>query len=294
MTAFSRTPRSAEELRCRRLLRRAPAVVWKRFADGHELRLRLFLPAGHRAEYFAPAVLFYSGGMWAVENMSEFVAWSVHLSHRGVVCLIPEYRTPDRYDVTAEEILTDGRDAWRWLHHNAAGLGIDRERITLAGADAGGLMALVATMQPLREQRRWWRPGSRDVPPLQPAAVAIFRGVVDTEAPEARTLHVPESVPDPSAVNPCDLLRRCLPPLFCAHGMLDPLLDYGMREWFCAEWRSLGNHAEWVLCPAGDHTLTGFGTNPAVFEQVLLAWLHFMVREGIWPESCAAGDALME
>ena len=30
-------------------------------------------------------------------------------------------------------------------------------------------------------------------------------------------------MPDPDSVNPCSLLRRKLPPLFCAHGMLDPV-----------------------------------------------------------------------
>lgn len=294
MTTFSRRPRSAEEARYQRMLEKATAFVWKRFADGVALRVRMFAPAGHVPGAFAPAVLFFSGGMWAVDNPSEFVSWAVHLAHRGIVCLLAEYRTPSRYDITAADILTDGCDAWRWIYHNAGGLGIDAERITLAGSDAGGLMALVAGMPAMLQTRKWWRPGSRDVYPLQPASVAIFRGVVDTDAPEARVLNVPSQVPDPAAANPCDLIRRGLPPLFCAHGMQDPLLDYEMRSWFCGEWEKAGNRAELVLCPAGDHTLTSFAVNPAVFEQVLLAWESFMVGEGIWPESAVESDALME
>lgn len=294
MTAFSRKPRSAEEARYRQMLEKAPFFVWKRFADGEVLRVRMFAPQGHKPEAFAPAVMFYFGGMWALEQTAEFVSWAMHLSRRGIVCLLPEYRTPGRYDVTAEDIIAEGLDAWRWLHHNAGGLGIDVNRITLAGSDAGGLMALNAAMQPMEEEHKWWRPGSKDVLPLQPAAVAIFRGVVDTDAPEARLLRVNTDVAHPELVNPCDLLRRKLPPLFCAHGMLDPLLDYEMRVWFCEEWEKLGNTAEIVLCPAADHTLTSFDVNPAVFEQILLGWDTFMVQQGLWPEDDMAFDALME
>ena len=50
-----------------------------------------------------------------------------------------------------------------------------------------------------------------------------------------------------------------------------------------------------MLCPNGNHTLTHFEVNPAVFEQVLLGWDSFMVSRGIWPAAETDGfDALME
>lgn len=293
MTSFSNRepslPAESYETSCANV----PSVVWKRFADGVELRARLFMPPGHSEKDFMPAVMFYHGGMWALEAAEEFVSWAVHLASRGVVCVLPEYRTHARFDVSAEDIIQDGLDAWKWLHHNAGGLGIDQYAITLAGADAGGLMALNAAMQPMVQIRRWWKIGSRDELPLQPASVAIFRGIVDVMAPEARLLNVKSEVSVPDSVNPCALLRRYLPPLFCAHGMADPLQDYAMREWFCEEWRSLGNEAELVLSPNADHTLTHFAVNPTVFEQILLAWENFMAGQGIWPRSVIEENALM-
>lgn len=294
MTPFSRRPRTAEEARCQRMLDKAPAFVWKRFADGVELRARMFAPPGHTPDAFLPAVMFYFGGMWSLEYNGEFVSWALHLASRGIVCILPEYRTHARYEVLAQDIIQDGLDAWQWLHHNAAGLGIDQNLITLAGSDAGGLMALNAAMQPMVQTRSWWRRGSRDIPPLMPASVAILRGIVDVEAPEARFLNIKAEVPNPDALNPCALLRHYLPPLFCAHGMADPMLDFEMREWFCEQWRSFGNEAELVLCPNSDHTLTHFEVNPAVFEQILRAWETFMAEQGIWPDSVIETDALME
>ena len=294
MTAFSRRHRNAEEAHYQRLLDKAPSIIWKRFADGVSLKVRMFAPPEHHAGEKAPAVMFFSGGMWALSGSAEFVAWAIHLTRRGIVCFIPEYRTHARYDVTPEDIIQDGLDAWKWLHHNAENLGLDAERITIAGTDAGGLMALNCGMQPLVFEKRWWHFKKEDELPLQPACIAILRGVIDPEAPEAKALQISKKGGmNVGSFNPCALLRRKLPLLFCAHGMQDPLLDYEMRQWFCDEWERFGNTAELVLCPFGDHTLPQFSVNPAVFEQVLLSWDAFMVEQGLWPESDHTQDAMM-
>ena len=293
MTPFTSKYRTLSDTRDLSPLRHAPSFVWKRFKDGVELRMSLYAPIGHKAEDQLPSVMFFYGGMWTLDYEEEFISWARHLASRGIVCFIPEYRSRARYDVTADEIVHEGIEAWHWLYNNAAGLGIDPRRVTLAGADAGGLMALNAAMQPILRKRRWWKIGSKDVLPLSPACVAILRGVVDTEAPEARLLRVTTESANPDAINPCALLRKRLPALFCAHGMQDPLLDYEMREWFCQEWQRLGNKAELVLCPHGDHTLTHFEVNPAVFEQIILSWEMFMIQLGIWPEETLEEFTLM-
>ena len=61
MTSFSRNARSEGEARYRKMLEQAPSFIWKRFADGVSLRMRMFAPKGHRPEHFAPAVLFFCG-----------------------------------------------------------------------------------------------------------------------------------------------------------------------------------------------------------------------------------------
>ena len=293
MTPFISKYRPVADAHPQSPLHRAPSFVWKRFEDGFELRISLFAPPGHAAYAMTPAVVFFNGGMWALEYRREFASWATHLASRGIVCLIPEYRNYARFEVSPDEIVQEGIELWNWVYNNADGLGIDPRRVTLAGADAGGLMALNAAMQPIVKKRRWWRWGSRDELPLSPACVAIFRGVVDAEAPEARMLRIVEQAAVPAQVNPCALLRKNLPPLFCAHGMLDPLLDCEMREWFCEEWRRLGNKAEGVFLPQVDHTLTHFDMNPVAFEQILLEWEIFMVQLGLWPEETVEERSLL-
>ncbi|MGN1308324.1 MAG: alpha/beta hydrolase, partial [Akkermansia sp.] len=117
MTTFTKEPsRDNGEGTGQSLPEEAESFVWKKFADGVCLRMRLFVPEGHSAHAFAPAVMFFYGGMWSAEYVDEFVPWAVHLSHRGIVCLLPEYRTRNRYDVSAEDIVQDGMDAWQWMN----------------------------------------------------------------------------------------------------------------------------------------------------------------------------------
>ena len=67
MTTFTKEPsRDNGEGTGQSLPEEAESFVWKKFADGVCLRMRLFVPEGHSAHAFAPAVMFFYGGMWSV------------------------------------------------------------------------------------------------------------------------------------------------------------------------------------------------------------------------------------
>ena len=290
MTSFAGNQQKKDDEQLKQsLLQRAQTIVWKRFADGHELNVSFFTPAGHSPAAGAPAVLFYAGGMWCKNLIDQLIPWALQLADRGIPCLVPELRIRDAYEVTAEDIMDEGLQVWEWCYGQAESLGLNPRRITVAGIDAGGLLALNAAMQPLVSNHPWWQFWRQDKLPNSPVAVAIFRGVVDPEAPEARVLRVVQECTDPAAVNPCALLRKRLPPLFCAHGMDDPLLEFETAEWFCKRWQQFGNSAEFLPCPHADHTLANFEVNPALFEHIMIAWEEFMVSRSLWPED-AIGD----
>lgn len=272
----------------------APRFVWKRFGDGERLETMALFPDGHTPDKRIPAVAFFHGGMWKTAHSTEFYLWMLQLASRGVACFLPSYRTHAEYDVGTADILQDASDFWSWLLGNADELGLDDARLCLAGSDAGGLMALHAGMPPLRPCG-WRNLFSRRMPqqPL-PACVALFRGVVDMEAPEAALYgRRNDSAEDVLHWNPPERLGRRLPALFSAHGMLDPLLDYRRSEWFADEWAACGNEARCISCPHGDHAFLYFNVNPLAFEQILFEWENFMVEQGIWAPSQAEGELLL-
>lgn len=276
------------------LVERAPRFVWKRFGDGCCLETLALFPKGHDLGRGAAAVAFFHGGMWRVANSAEFFPWALQLAARGVVCFIPSYRTRAEFEVSTQEILQDASDFWGWMLGNAQCLGLDEQRLCLAGCDAGGLMALHAGMPPIRRRRlRDMFRGRASLPPL-PACIALFRGVVDFFAPEISLLE--KDIEDKETLeeaNPPARLGRHLPALFSAHGMLDPLLDYRRSEWFAEEWAADGNKAQCISCPHGDHAFLYFNVNPVAFEQVLFSWEAFMVELGVWHPSQAEGELLL-
>ncbi len=293
MQKTARTKLTEAQERYREILQSRPAIVWKNFSDGNNLKLHLFFPRGHHEEQDIPCVVFFHGGMWMTDNIIDLIAWALQLNNIGVACLIPEYRTREKYDVRAEDMLQDAQDMWQWISRNASVLGIDPTNITLAGSDVGGLMALHAGM-PLKQKKRLWDIFRKDYfQPNVPAALAIFRSVIDVSAPESQVLNILEEMRDYDIINPVNRLRENLPPLFLAHGAQDLLQDVETSDWFCHEWKHEGNKADMFVHPTIDHTLMNFHVNPTAFEQMQISWQNFMLDLGLWHESDSTGQSLM-
>lgn len=110
--------------------------------DGAALRARLYAHAG---EGLQPVLLYLHGGGFTIGNIEthdilcrEFAAHSraavVSLDYR----LAPEHRFP-----TA---VHDAWDSLQWLHHHAAPLGLDAQRMAVGGDSAGGTLAAVCAL----------------------------------------------------------------------------------------------------------------------------------------------------
>ncbi len=259
------------------------SIVWKQFSDGIQLRVHIYEPEQKSIEP-APCIGFFHGGMWMRTYMEEVIPWALFFAKRGITFLIPEYRTREHYDLRGEEILSEGKEFWAWLRNNAEALHIAIDKITLAGADAGALMALHVGM-PRMKQQKWYLWRKPVTLPVMPAAIAIFRGIVDSESPEAQMLNISFETRHPQRYNPSKKLRKHLPALFCAHGDRDPLQDIEASEWFCNEWEDMGNAVEYYLAARVDHTLMNFHVNPLHFEQMSHLWYDFMVKQGLWPQN---------
>ncbi len=271
-------------------LQASETIVWKRFIDGVSLPLHIYRPSKSDPQRPQASIVFFHGGMWMKHNLEEIEPWALHFAQRGITFLIPEYRTRYHFGILGEDILNDAEDFWIWVREHAEEIGISEDNITLAGADAGALMALHISMPALPPRR--WLPWHKNMPdPIMPAAVAIFRGIVDSEAIEAQMLNISFETRQPERFNPAKRLRKKLPPLFCAHGDRDPLQDVDASIWFCSEWKKRGNKAVHYLGERIDHTLMNFQVNPRCFEQMTRLWENFMIDLGLWSEPDEEDDS---
>ncbi|MCO2096644.1 alpha/beta hydrolase [Pseudomonas aeruginosa] len=110
--------------------------------DGTPLPARLYSPQGLSASPPLPGVLYLHGGGYVVGSLDSHDALCASLAERaGCVVLSLAYRlAPEwRFPTAAEDV----EDAWCWLAAEAARLGIDPQRLAVAGDSVGGSLCAV-------------------------------------------------------------------------------------------------------------------------------------------------------
>ena len=105
--------------------------------------LRLYRPITAPAP--APALVYYHGGGWVIGDLDTHDVLCRELAHRAGCAVVavdyrlgPEHRFPAAVD--------DSLAATRWVHAQAATLGIDASRLALGGDSAGGNLATVTAI----------------------------------------------------------------------------------------------------------------------------------------------------
>jgi acetyl esterase/lipase len=112
---------------------------------GGPVQLRIYRPLGI-TEADLPAILYIHGGGWVIANLDSYDASARALANAAGALVVsthyrqgPEHKFPAAHDDTLA--------AYRWLLDNAASLGVDGNRIAVAGESAGGNMALNISLQ---------------------------------------------------------------------------------------------------------------------------------------------------
>lgn len=114
-------------------------------ADGPHgsIGLRLYRPTS--APTSAPALVYYHGGGWVIGDLDTHDVLCRELAHRsGCVVVAVDYRLGPEQPFPAA--VDDCLVATRWLHAQAASLGIDASRLALGGDSAGGNLATVTAI----------------------------------------------------------------------------------------------------------------------------------------------------
>lgn len=114
-------------------------------ADGTDLPLSVFRPAGLAADVAAPCVYWLHGGGMVMgdrfANLDIPLDW---LDHFGAVVVTLDYRLAP--EVSGTTLVEDCYAGLVWIAEHADELGIDPLRIVVAGASAGGGLAAGMTL----------------------------------------------------------------------------------------------------------------------------------------------------
>jgi acetyl esterase len=179
-----------------------------------------------------PLVIYFHGGGWAVcsldthDRLMRLLALDSNAAVIGV-----DYRLAPEHPFPAP--LDDCVAAVRWIRSQARSLGVDPDRIVLAGDSAGANLAL-ASLLTLRDQGDpqvqggalfygcyWWR---FDTPAHQQFGDGSWR-LGTAEMRWFWRMYVGDGPPDNPLAEPINADLRGLPPLFLTAATLDPLYD---------------------------------------------------------------------
>lgn len=111
-----------------------------------QLRARMYTPEEARVERDGPLVLYFHGGGWVCGDLDTHDQTCRALARSsGARVLSVEYRLAPEHPFPAP--VEDAFAAFRYVAANAATLGVDPQRIAIAGESSGGHLAAVTAQQ---------------------------------------------------------------------------------------------------------------------------------------------------
>jgi len=110
-----------------------------------DIPLRLYRPAGSVASAALPVLVYYHGGGWVIGDLDTHDTLCRELSNlSGCAVVAVDYRMAPEHPFPAA--VDDCLAGTRWVHANAAALGVDANRLAVGGDSAGGNLAAVVAL----------------------------------------------------------------------------------------------------------------------------------------------------
>ncbi len=221
-------------------------------ADRSE-RLDLYVQYAREPKVRRPGVLFIHGGGFTAGDKAEYRSASVSadLARAGYVVVSCNYvlGAKDKPGVWPRNI-ADCRDAVRWMRANADALGLDPDRIAVAGGSAGGYLALMVGLS-----------DDKTGPGGDPSAKhsAKVSAVIDMYGVVNFSKHGKGAVPGVSAAdqaaylpeNQCDAKD---PAVLILHGTADTTVDIAQSDAMAKALRAAKVPHEYIVVDGAPHT----------------------------------------
>ena len=215
------------------------------------LTAHLFRPVGNNPPTPRPAIVLFHGGGWSAGSPEWVYDAAKRYAGYGAVAVAAEYRLSDQKSITPLDAMADARDIVRWMRRNAAGLGIQPDRIAVYGVSAGGhLAASLATFDDRATDQPSPVPNAMVLisPAVSLAHDGWFQKILAGRA-SAADVSPDDHVDD-------DHLDNVLPPTAIFVGGADTLTPAVGAKRYCDRVNERGGHCEIHVYPGVGHLFT--------------------------------------
>ncbi|MDE0826399.1 MAG: alpha/beta hydrolase [Akkermansiaceae bacterium] len=262
------------EARDRELLKNAHSFIYFNSPHG-DLVAHFFVPHDHDPENDRrPIVIHFHGGLWDSSMPTQMAPHCLHFAMRGAVTVTVEYRVSNKQaGVTPLDALEDAAMIQLFIRTNAHLLGVDPDKMILAGAGSGAHLALCCTTLPKISTE----PGEQ----FRPAALFLLSPVVNVTpkgicadrfpTPKAAKAHSPSE----------HAKQKGLPPCIIFHARQDRVVPFEQVAKFAKLYAKKKNRCELIDFQSGGHTFFNYNSHQQNFAITLRAADAFLVEAGL-------------
>lgn len=237
----------------------------------YELKAHFFYPDDFKKGEQRTTIVFFHGGKWDSQMISQLAPQALHFKERGAVTVLAEYRVSSIYPSSPEDAMEDGQSLILWLREHHAILGINPNKIVTAGAGSGSQICLCAAMNPtvLKSELHDSRPN----------ALILYSAIVDTtKKSPVFSYFNDKKIAINKSPNRC--IAKNLPPMIFYHSSADIHHPIDKIEQFTKKMQRKKNAC--ILYPFGQgtHSFFNFHVNHKNFIQSLESSDKFLTDYG--------------
>lgn len=192
-----------------------------------------------------PIMVFFFGGGWKSGSLNQLRPHAEYFAKRGLATALVDYRVMERNGTSPFASLRDAKSAIRYIRANAEKLGIDSEKIIVAGGSAGGhLAAATAVIEGYNEPKENLKIDCK------PNALVLYNPVIDNGPSGYGYDRVSEQYKD---FSPLHNIHKGAPPTIIFLGTEDHLIPVETAKYYQKVMQKLGSRCDLHLYKGQGH-----------------------------------------